>query len=258
MTPAHSDQLAQVRRLFLEMRFVEAADAAERVLRSAASISTEELVDATRYLVGHSDLFPVERRMFGHAELPAVYERVVAVLVELLGAEHAAVAAARGQLAMTYAFEGKPARAAEEFERSLATIKRQLGPDDPNLTLVRDNLAVQYRATGRTADAERLYAEMDVCEHLQPAKRAIQEAGGKITYVGTPWSRNCRRWMYFSGVVIDGELLRARLGLSPVVAVHAHRGTHDGHEQGLVCNEHHDAVMGPHASMADATLKVVG
>lgn len=98
----------------------------------------------------------------------------------------------------------------------------------------------------------------DVCEHLQPVKAYLLEQGATIEWVGTPWSRNCRHWMYFKGVVIDGESLSQRLELPAFVTVHAHRGTHDGHEQGLVCGQCHDAVMGPHAAMAPAGTKVVG
>jgi hypothetical protein len=38
------------------------------------------------------------------------------------------------------------------------------------------------------------------------------------------------------------------------VAVHEHRGKFDGAEQGLVCNAHQDAVMGPHSGQSGAKV----
>jgi hypothetical protein len=90
----------------------------------------------------------------------------------------------------------------------------------------------------------------DVCEHLQSAKQAILAAGGKITFVGQAWSRNCRNWMYFSDVYIDADALKKRLNLPGCVVVHSHLGTHDGQEHGLICEQHQDAVMGPHRDHA--------
>ena len=95
----------------------------------------------------------------------------------------------------------------------------------------------------------------DLCEHLVAVRDYIVAQGGKITYVGTPWSRNCRTWVYFD-VVLDVDSLRKRFELPPSIVSHSHLGTHDGHEQGLVCQEHHDAVMGPHPKMSSA--KIVG
>ena len=82
----------------------------------------------------------------------------------------------------------------------------------------------------------------------------MREAGAKETHRGTPWSRNCREWVYFDRP-LDAIALKARLSLPACVSVHEHIGTHDGHEAGLVCEECHDAVMGPHPSRA--TLPIV-
>ena len=97
----------------------------------------------------------------------------------------------------------------------------------------------------------------DVCAHLQPVKDYILQQGATIEWVGTPWSHNCRHWMYFKGVVLDGDGLKKRFNLPDFIVVHQHRGTHDGHEQGLVCSQDHDALMGPHAQMAPADAKVI-
>lgn len=70
-------------------------------------------------------------------------------------------------------------------------------------------------------------------------------AGAKETYRGTPWSQNCREWVYFDRP-LDVAAIKQRLGLEVFVVVHEHLGTHDGHEAGLVCQQCKDAVMGPH------------
>ena len=122
----------------------------------------------------------------------------------------------------------------------------------------RNQLAIQYRNAGEHAKADALFIDTGVCEHLRPVETYIREQGGRVTYVGSPWSRNCRNWVYFEGVVLDGESLRRRFGLPDFIVVHAHLGTHDGHEQGLVCEQHHDALIGPHPQMASPGAKVVG
>jgi hypothetical protein len=89
------------------------------------------------------------------------------------------------------------------------------------------------------------YRRVGVCPHLRPVAEFLLGQGRTVTSFGTPWTRNCRNWVYFDGV-IDVEALRRDLGLDPCVTVHRHRGTHDGAEQGFVCGDHHDGVMGDH------------
>ncbi len=84
-----------------------------------------------------------------------------------------------------------------------------------------------------------------VCEHLRPLEAEILSRGIRETYRGAPWSRNCREWVYFD-LFLDLPALRARFAFAPCVVDHAHLGTHDGMEAGLVCSACHDAVMGVH------------
>ena len=91
------------------------------------------------------------------------------------------------------------------------------------------------------------YLRLGVCPHLRPVAELLLRQAREITYFGTPWTRNCRNWVCFEGV-IDVEALRRDLNLEPCVIVHRHRGTHDGSEQGFYCDEHHDGVMGAHPS----------
>jgi hypothetical protein len=81
------------------------------------------------------------------------------------------------------------------------------------------------------------------CEHLKPLEQAILARGIAETSRGQAWSRNCREWVYFA-CFIDTDAVRRSLALPACVTEHAHRGTHDGEERGLVCSQCHDAVMG--------------
>src|SRR6516164_7825197 len=82
-----------------------------------------------------------------------------------------------------------------------------------------------------------------VCEHLAALEKALAASGIEEIFRGTPWSRNCREWVYYR-CWLDRESLRQRFSFAPCVVNHAHRGTHDGQEAGFVCTACHDAVMG--------------
>jgi hypothetical protein len=84
-----------------------------------------------------------------------------------------------------------------------------------------------------------------VCEHLAALERDLIGRGIAVTFRGRAWSENCREWVYFD-CVLDLPALRARLALPEYILDHAHLGTHDGCEAGVVCPHCHDAVMGLH------------
>jgi hypothetical protein len=102
---------------------------------------------------------------------------------------------------------------------------------------------------GSMGEARIDVSAIQVCEHVRPVLDYALAQGAKMTYVGTPWSRNCRVWVSLDRV-LDLGALREKLGLAAVVEDHVHRGTHDGAEQGLVCGEHHDAVIGGHPEVS--------
>jgi hypothetical protein len=102
------------------------------------------------------------------------------------------------------------------------------------------------------------FANTGICEHLKPAEDYLRDQGCQIVYVGRPWSRNYRTWVYFENVVIDAEALKARLHLADCIEVHSHRGTVDGAEHGLVCQTDHDAIIGAHPDIAGATVPRIG
>jgi hypothetical protein len=86
------------------------------------------------------------------------------------------------------------------------------------------------------------------CDHLIDLERAVAAAGHRETFRGTPWSENCREWVYFD-CVLPAVAIRERFGLADCVRDHVHRGTHDGSEAGFYCEVHKDGVMGLHPNV---------
>ena len=95
-----------------------------------------------------------------------------------------------------------------------------------------------------------------VCRHLKPILDYISASGGKITFSGQAWDKNCRLWVYFD-VVINCEALKSRFKLDDCIKIHEHVGTHSGSERGLVCEFHHDGIMGVHPRFARSEKVVV-
>lgn len=137
----------------------------------------------------------------------------------------------------------------EEFRNLVAT----LGADHPDVRLARSGLAIRLRNLGKPERADALFADTGVCAHLRPVQDYIRSRGVRVLDVTTPWSRNCRNWVYFDRAVLDVESLKSRFNLPACVVVHSHRGTHDGAEHGLVCQADHDALMGAHPELATGT-----
>jgi hypothetical protein len=82
-----------------------------------------------------------------------------------------------------------------------------------------------------------------ICRHLQALEAELIAAGVKETYRGTPWSMNCREWVYFD-TVLDVAAIAARMRFSACVEVHENLDPKSGTERGFVCTQCHDAVMG--------------
>lgn len=88
-----------------------------------------------------------------------------------------------------------------------------------------------------------------VCEHLSAVEQAILARRIPVTSRGQAWSQNCREWVYVD-CFLDLPAIRKRFALPANVEDHAHRGTHDGQERGLVCTQCQDAIMGLYESVA--------
>jgi hypothetical protein len=89
-----------------------------------------------------------------------------------------------------------------------------------------------------------------LCEHLAMIERALAAERVPVTSRGQAWSQNCREWVYVD-CFLDLPAIRARFALADCVQDHAHRGTHDGQERGLVCAQCHDAIMGHYEAIPD-------
>ena len=82
-----------------------------------------------------------------------------------------------------------------------------------------------------------------LCEHLIGLEKDIIEAGIAETYRGTPWSKNCREWVYFN-VVLDVEKIKESYDFNNCVKVHENLDPKSGQERGFYCQLCHDAIMG--------------
>ena len=82
-----------------------------------------------------------------------------------------------------------------------------------------------------------------VCEHLRDLEEALIRRGYPVAYRGQTWTRNCREWVYFDCTLVLEDIRRI-FSFEACVQDHVHRGTHEGSEQGFVCHEHWDAVVG--------------
>ena len=85
------------------------------------------------------------------------------------------------------------------------------------------------------------------CKHLNKLEEELINKEIKITYRGQAWGDNCREWVYFDCVFVSPEQTMEKLGLDQKkLKIHAHYGTHDGQEHGLICTVCNDAIMGIH------------
>jgi hypothetical protein len=82
-----------------------------------------------------------------------------------------------------------------------------------------------------------------MCEHLKALDEELTRAGITETSRGQAWSRNCREWVYYT-CHLDLPSIRRRLSLSPCVVDHTNEDPRSGTERGLVCEDHHHAIVG--------------
>lgn len=82
-----------------------------------------------------------------------------------------------------------------------------------------------------------------ICSHLKALETELLTSGLRETYRGTPWSQNCREWVYFD-VVLDTASLAARMQFDPCVQISENLDPKSGTERGFYCTQCKDAVMG--------------
>jgi tetratricopeptide (TPR) repeat protein len=245
------EYLKRIIELYRQKDFENAARGVEALVNQANADSPELLEYAARRLAGEPQIQPLFNNISNAGPAVGFFQRLIASLEKHLPADHLQLARARDKLAMMYTLKEQYAASAILLEKSLQVYTKHYGPKHEITRIARSNLAIQHRGMNKTEKSDELFADTRVCDHLQPVLEDIVRQGVHIADVGTPWSNECNLWVYFEDVALDAEALKTRFKLPDVVAVHTHRGSHDGAEHGLVCNEHHDALMGAHPSDAD-------
>lgn len=225
--------MTDLRNLMREFRFEEAAALA----RQALDAGEDGWMESARMLVRERPFFPnrqraVESEVFFSAVLEGLRRRGVAEEDPLL------LAAARENLVSLWTSIGEYEKVIPVREAQYEEARRTLAFDDAALLLARDNLAILYRNAGRAASAAALYADTGLCEHLAPLLAKLLADGASVVSCCRPWSANCHIWVYVDRVIDVAGVE------DPALAVHEHRGTHDGSERGLVCRVHEDGLMG--------------
>ena len=124
----------------------------------------------------------------------------------------------------------------QQLEETFRNLVATLGADHPDARLARSSLAIRLRNLGKPERADALFADTGVCAHLRPVQDYIRSRGVRV---------------------LDVESLKSRFHLPAFVVVHSHRGTHDGAEHGLVCQQDHDALMGVHPELA-GSARLIG
>ncbi|HET9943614.1 MAG TPA: tetratricopeptide repeat protein [Terriglobia bacterium] len=243
----------EILQLLRESRFDDAIPLVEESLRRAAAESPQKLTDAAREIVRWQGFFKNTAQAITSERY---FRSVHGLLAELAGPESPAAMAAADNLGSLLGSIDKADEAIALRERVLAHLRGRFPNDDQRVMTVRDGLSILYQRAGREDKLKELYQDTGVCEHLRQAESYIRDQGGRVVSVGRPWSANCRTWVYFD-TILDAESLIAGLHLDACVAVHDHRGTHDGSERGIVCRIHHDGVMGPHPSNASSGARTV-
>ena len=83
-----------------------------------------------------------------------------------------------------------------------------------------------------------------VCEHLQQLDDELTARGYEVIYRDDkPWTKNCRAWTRYA-CYLDLAAIRARIQFADCVIDHVYDDHWQGHEQGFVCSQCHDAVIG--------------
>ena len=83
---------------------------------------------------------------------------------------------------------------------------------------------------------------MMICDHLRPLEERILSRGFVESERGSPWSRDCREWVTYN---CDVRVIAKLEGVDIPACVKHYENSdiHFGSETGLVCHEHHDALI---------------
>lgn len=109
-------------------------------------------------------------------------------------------------------------------------------------------VASVLRRSGEHSAADALYAEVPICTHLRPLRKALLGGGALITNAGHLWSE-AGVSLWFS-TVLDRERLRRELALDACVVPTENDDPRSGPELGLYCTVDRDSIVGPHPRFA--------
>jgi hypothetical protein len=84
-----------------------------------------------------------------------------------------------------------------------------------------------------------------MCEHLIELDKELKFKGIKETSRGTPWTDNCREWVYYD-CVLDLAKVRDRHNFPAFVETYVNDDVKSGMEAGFVCDLCKDGVIGVH------------
>ncbi len=85
-----------------------------------------------------------------------LHEKSLAIMIKVLGPEHADVATSYNNMAIVYEAQGRLGEALELFEKSLAIRIKVLGPEHADVAASYNNMAIVYKSQGRLGDQEQI------------------------------------------------------------------------------------------------------
>lgn len=149
-------------------------------------------------------------------EAQPVFERVLALAVELAGPGHPFTGIARANLAITLSGQGRHAEALPLFAEALAVLEPGLGADSPDLVTTLEGRALALAETGDDGEAEALYrrSQAIAAARLAPGHpESVRLAGNMAGFLmdrGRPGEalaviRPARRDLFMrSGMALEG------------------------------------------------------
>jgi hypothetical protein len=223
-------------------------DALARNDPTLALAAIEEVISGARSLRETADAFAAHRPSFNHssgyAKVLPFYESVERALCPLLERGDRARVRCRQHLALTLAIVGRMDDAERIRREVWVELAATRAPDDPERVSALAEVAGALSTRGKRSEANALYSEVPICEHLQPLRDELLRGGARQTTAGYLWG--AQRISIWFDLVLDPEALHQRLGLDPCVVPTENDDARTGPELGLMCTVHLDSIVGPH------------
>jgi hypothetical protein len=213
-----------------------------------ALAAIEEVVAGVRSLRETADAFAAHRPLFNHSSEYATvlpfYETVERSLCPLLERGDGARLQCRQHLALALAVVGRMDDAERIRREVWVELAATRPPDDPERVSALAEVAAALSARGARSEANALYSEVPICEHLRPVREELLRSGARQTTAGYLWGAG--RISIWFDLVLDPRVLHERLGLDPCVVPTENDDARTGPELGLACTVHLDSIVGPH------------